>query len=75
MKLEIIKNYEMKKFICKLIDSKTGVLISIEHGKTPTEVIKKINTNIENCTNLKAKYIWTQFKKLVLNVPISLWFE
>ena len=72
MKLQIIKNIESKQFIVKMIDKDS--LVCFEYGKYPSEILSKVNKHIETSTNLESVRIWTQLKKLMLDIPSKEWF-
>ena len=73
MKLQIIKNNKSKKFIVKMLDN--SALICFEHGKTPSEILDKVNNHINNSINPYASQIWSNFKKLMLEIPKSEWLK
>lgn len=72
MKLQIIKNTESNQFIVKMIDQ--GSLVCFEYGNSPSEILLKVNRHIEVSINPEAIKIWTQFRKLILNIPNNEWF-
>lgn len=72
MKLQIIKNTESNQFIVKMIDQ--GSLVCFEYGNSPSKILSKVNRHIEVSINPEAIKIWTQFRKLILNIPTNEWF-
>lgn len=74
MLLSVIKNQKSKKFIVKMVDY-SGTLVSMETGKSPSEVLEKINFRICNSQNEEYITILEHFRNLIATVPKNVWFS